>query len=68
MTIVGLNVKPPLHCYAVVIVLVLLFSIMKRIIKLIVFVILLLLAFLAYVHYTGGNVKDTLNKVKERVN
>jgi len=62
-------ISNPLYlAIAVVIVLALLFSIMKRIIKLIVFVIILLLAFLAYVHYTGGNVKDTLNKVKERVN
>ncbi len=52
---------------AVVIVLVLLFSIMKRIIKLVIFIIILLIAFLAYVHFTGGNVKDSLKKAKEEV-
>lgn len=51
---------------AVVIVLVLLYSVVKRIVKLIVFIIILLLAFLVYVHYTGGDVADSLKKAKEK--
>jgi glucan phosphoethanolaminetransferase (alkaline phosphatase superfamily) len=51
---------------AVVLVLFLLYSVVKRVIKLILFIIILLLAFLAYVHFTGGDVKDSLEKVKEK--
>jgi len=51
---------------AVIMVLVLFYSLFKRIIKLIIFVIILLIAFLAYVHYTGGDVQDTLKKVKDK--
>ena len=50
----------------VVLVLVLLYSIVKRVIKLILFLLILLLAFLAYLHFTGGDVKSTLEKAKEK--
>jgi len=51
---------------AVILVLVLLYSIVKRVIKLILFILIALISFLAYVHYTGGDVKDTVNKFKEK--
>jgi uncharacterized BrkB/YihY/UPF0761 family membrane protein len=50
----------------VVIVLILFYVVMKKIIKLIIFVFILLLAFLAYVHFIGGDVNDTIDKVKEK--
>jgi len=59
--------NPVYIAIAVVIVLVLVYSIMKRVIKLIIFVIILLIAFLTYMHYTGGDVNDSLKKAKERL-
>lgn len=58
--------NPVYIAIAVVIVVVLIYSVVKRIIKLIIFIIILLLAFLAYMHYTGGDVTDSLKKAKEK--
>jgi cell division protein FtsW (lipid II flippase) len=60
----NLTSNPLYIAIAVVIVLILLYVVMKRIIKLVIFVFILLLAFLAYVHFTGGNVNDAIDKVK----
>ncbi len=59
--------NPVYIALGVIIVLVLLYSVAKRIIKLIIFIILLL-AFPVYVYFTGGDVKGTIEKakVKER--
>jgi hypothetical protein len=51
---------------SVIIVVILLYAIVKRIIKLLIFLVILIIAFLAYVHYTGGSVKETIDKAKEK--
>ncbi len=48
---------------AVVLVLVLLYSLFKRIVKLILILVVALILFLAYVHYTGNSVKDQIERM-----
>jgi predicted membrane protein len=48
---------------AVVLILVLVYSLFKRIIKLILILVIALLLFLVYVHYTGNSVKDKIERM-----
>lgn len=61
-------ISNPLHLVITIILAILvLYAIVKRVIKLLLFLVIVVAAFLAYVHYTGSTVKDTLKKVGEKV-
>ena len=47
----------------VVLVVVLLYAIIRRIIKLLIYLIIAIILFLAYVHFTGNNVTDKIERM-----
>ena len=50
---------------AVIILLAIIFFIVKRLLKLLFYAVIIFAAFLAYVHFTGGNVEEVINKTKD---
>ncbi|MFZ4619633.1 MAG: hypothetical protein ACOYNS_03680 [Bacteroidota bacterium] len=54
--------NPTYTIIAVAIVILLVYSIIKKILKLIIFVVVVLIAYLAYVNYTGGDIKQAVEK------
>jgi hypothetical protein len=44
------------------------YFLIKKLIKLVLVVLIALGLFLAYVHFTGGDVKETLNEGKDKAN
>jgi energy-coupling factor transporter transmembrane protein EcfT len=47
-----------------IIVIVLVFFVIKKMFKLVLYAVLVFLCFLGYVYFTGGDIKDTINKTK----
>ena len=45
---------------------IILFLLIKKLFKFLLYACILFIAFLAYVHYTGGNVKETIKNAKEK--
>lgn len=50
--------------FAVILILFLLYFLIKKLFKLVIYGIIIFFGFLAYVHFTGDNVKNTIEKTK----
>lgn len=60
--------NPIFIAVAVGIIALLIFFIIKKVLKLVLFALIALVVFLLYVHFTGGDVKKTLEKGTEKAN
>jgi len=55
--------NPLLLTIGVILIVVLLYAIIKRIMKLLIFLFIAIILFLVYVHYTGNSVKDKIERM-----